>query len=109
MARRAGAIAPPDDWQAAPSAATFKGTTRAAPSKGVRRMAASFARTTESARRAFDVPSWVMLCEASTAEAAAAAKDVVRAELARHRIDAPGVGAVYALEICRLAANASVG
>ena len=38
MARRAGAIAPPDDWQAAPSAATFKGTTRAAPSKGVRRM-----------------------------------------------------------------------
>ena len=72
-------------------------------------MAASFARTTESARRAFDVPSWVMLCEASTAEAAAAAKDVVRAELARHRIDAPGVGAVYALEICRLAANASVG
>jgi NitT/TauT family transport system permease protein len=38
MARRAGAIAPPDDWQAAPSAASFKGTTRAAPSKGVRRM-----------------------------------------------------------------------
>jgi len=38
MARRAGAIAPPDDWQAAPSAATFKGTARAAPSKGVRRM-----------------------------------------------------------------------
>jgi NitT/TauT family transport system permease protein len=38
MARRAGAIAPPDDWQAAPSAASFKGTPRAATSKSVRRV-----------------------------------------------------------------------
>ena len=38
MARRAGAIAPPDDWQAAPSRASFKGTTRVAPSRGVRRL-----------------------------------------------------------------------
>ena len=72
-------------------------------------MAASLARTTESARRAFDVPPWVALCEASTAEAAAAAKDVVCDELGRHGIEAPGGGAVYALEICRLAADASLG
>ena len=38
MARRAGAIAPPDDWQAAPSAASFKGRPRAPASKGVRRI-----------------------------------------------------------------------
>ena len=38
MARRAGAIAPPDDWQAAPSAASFTGSPRAASSKSMRRM-----------------------------------------------------------------------
>ena len=38
MARRAGAIAPPDDWQAAPSAASFKGTTGVGRSKSVRRL-----------------------------------------------------------------------
>ena len=38
MARRAGAIAPPDDWQAAPSAASFKGTTQVARSKSMRRL-----------------------------------------------------------------------
>ena len=38
MARRAGAIAPPDDWQAAPSAASFTGTTEVARSKSVRRL-----------------------------------------------------------------------
>ena len=72
-------------------------------------MAASFARTTESARRAFGVPPWVILCEASTAEAAIAAKEVVREELARHKIDVPRDGTVYALEICRLATHASFG
>jgi hypothetical protein len=72
-------------------------------------MTASFARTTESERRAFDVPPWVALCEASTAEAIAVAADIVRGELARYGIDAPGDGAVYALEICRLAARQSVG
>ena len=38
MARRAGAIAPPDDWQAAPSAASFTGSPRAATSKSMRRV-----------------------------------------------------------------------
>jgi len=38
MARRAGAIAPPDDWQAAPSAASFTGRPRAASSKSMRRV-----------------------------------------------------------------------
>ena len=70
-------------------------------------MTASFARTTESKGRAFDVPPWAVLCEASTAEAAAAAMSVIREQLARHRIDMPGDGGVYALEICRLAANVS--
>ena len=38
MARRAGAIAPPDNWQAAPSAASFTGSQRAASSKSMRRV-----------------------------------------------------------------------
>ncbi|HTI46661.1 MAG TPA: ABC transporter permease [Casimicrobiaceae bacterium] len=38
MTRRAGAIAPPDDWQAAPSAASFTRSPRAASSKSMRRM-----------------------------------------------------------------------
>ena len=72
-------------------------------------MAASHVRTTESARRTFEVPPWVVLCEASLPEAAAAANDILREELTRHGIDAPGDGAVYALEICRLAAQVSLG
>ena len=38
MARRAGAFAPPDNWQAAPSAASFTGSQRAASSKSMRRV-----------------------------------------------------------------------
>jgi NitT/TauT family transport system permease protein len=38
MAKRAGAIAPPDNWQAAPSAASFTGSQRAASSKSMRRV-----------------------------------------------------------------------
>jgi len=71
-------------------------------------MAASFTRTTESERRAFDVPPWTALVEASTAEAAAAAMGVVGDELARQRIDAPVDGTVYALEVCRLSVNESL-
>jgi hypothetical protein len=70
-------------------------------------MTASFARTTESKGRAFDVPPWTVLCEASTAEAAAAVMNAVQEELAPHGIDVHEGGAVYALEICRLAANES--
>ncbi|HKU84861.1 MAG TPA: hypothetical protein VJV77_00820 [Casimicrobiaceae bacterium] len=72
-------------------------------------MTASFARTTESKGRAFDVPPWAVLCEASTAEAAAAAMIVIQDELARHGMEAPGGGAVYALEICRLATHEQPG
>jgi NitT/TauT family transport system permease protein len=38
MTRRAGAFAPPDDWQAAPSAASFTRSPRAASSKSMRRV-----------------------------------------------------------------------
>ena len=68
--------------------------------------AASFVDTAESSTRAFDVPSWVLLCEASHHAAA---------EHARNIIDGPemhdiGVAirpdaAIYALEICRLATD----
>ncbi|WP_250479609.1 MULTISPECIES: hypothetical protein [unclassified Caballeronia] len=64
---------------------------------------ASFLDTEESRTRAFDVPAWIVLVEASTEEAA---------ERAREFIDAPQLhdaglrprrdAAVYALEICRL-------
>ncbi|SAK97789.1 hypothetical protein AWB76_07456 [Caballeronia temeraria] len=67
---------------------------------------ASFLDTEESRTRAFDVPAWIVLVEASTEEAA---------ERAREWIDAPQLrdaglrprpdAAVYALEICRLGAS----
>jgi hypothetical protein len=63
----------------------------------------SYIDTAESNTRAFDVPSWVLLCEASRASAAASA----RAMIEGRAFDELGVGvrddaAVYALEICRL-------
>jgi len=64
---------------------------------------ASFTDTAESRTRAFDVPSWVVLIESSTPEAAERVRsslegpEVQRLAL-RFRPDA----AVYALEICRL-------
>lgn len=64
---------------------------------------ASFVNTAESSTRTFDVPSWVVLCEATHAEAAAKAwtcigDESLRALGATVRADA----AVYALEISRL-------
>ena len=63
---------------------------------------ASYVRTAESSTRKFDVPSWVLLCEATFAEAA---------ERARRLFDGPELrdlgasvrndAATYALEICR--------
>ena len=65
--------------------------------------AASFVNTKESSNRAIDVPSWVVLCEATGAAAAAKARaqldiDALRALGVTWRDDA----AIYALEICLL-------
>lgn len=64
--------------------------------------AASFTRTAESSTRAFDVPSWIVLAEASRPESAEEVPTLVTSALADL-----GVGvrdaAVYTLEICRLA------
>jgi hypothetical protein len=73
---------------------------------------ASYLKTTESSTRAFDVPSWVVLCESSTQAAAEAAKaDIEGTEFARLGIEVREDFAAYALEICRLskAAGKTVG
>ena len=64
---------------------------------------ASFVNTAESSTRQFDVPSWVLLCEATNPGAA----EQARALLAGPDLQALGIvvrndAAVYALEICRL-------
>ena len=64
---------------------------------------ASYVNTAESSTRTFDVPAWVVLCEASTAAAAEAAKaEIEGTEFARLGVEVRGDWAVYALEICRL-------
>ena len=65
---------------------------------------ASYLNTAESSTRTFDVPSWVVLCEAGLADAAADARALIDArEFARLGVHVRGDAAVYALEICRLA------
>jgi hypothetical protein len=65
--------------------------------------AASYINTAESATRTFDVPSWVILVEATTHAAAEAAKEViVGAELSALGVAVRPDVAVYALEICRM-------
>jgi hypothetical protein len=64
---------------------------------------ASHVDTAESSTRQFDVPAWVVLCEASNAQAAEAAVETLdRREFARLSIDVRSDAAVYALETCRL-------
>ena len=64
---------------------------------------ASYVKTAESSTRTFDVPAWVVLCEASTAAAAEAAKtEIDGTELTRLGVEVRKDWAVYALEICRL-------
>ena len=64
---------------------------------------ASYVNTAESSTRRFDVPAWVVLCEASTAAAADAARaDIEPAELERLGVDVRADSTVYGLEICRL-------
>ena len=65
---------------------------------------ASYVATAESSTRAFDVPSWVVLCEATFAPAAEKARDVLTgSELDQLGVEVRSDAAVYALEICRLA------
>ena len=64
---------------------------------------ASYVNTAESSTREFDVPAWVLLCEASQADAATHARTVIEHD----RFSELGIRvrddfAVYALEICRL-------
>ncbi len=66
--------------------------------------AASHVDTAESSTRAFDVPSWVLLCEATHAAAAQRAREVIDGpEFSRLGVVVRPDVAVYALEICRLA------
>jgi hypothetical protein len=64
---------------------------------------ASYVNTAESSTRAFDVPAWVLLCEASRPAAAEQARALIEGEeFARLGVEVRGDAAVYALEICAL-------
>ncbi|MGE5103401.1 MAG: hypothetical protein ACM3NZ_01555 [Betaproteobacteria bacterium] len=68
---------------------------------------ASYVNTAESSTRAFDVPAWVLLCEASTPDAAERARDLLTTNgFDRLGVDVRADAAVYALEICRIASDA---
>jgi len=68
---------------------------------------ASHVSTAESSTRAFDVPAWVLLYEASTPRAADKARDALDGqEFARLGVEVRSDAAVYALEICRLSSAA---
>ena len=63
---------------------------------------ASFVRTAESSTRKFDVPSWVLLCEATFAEAAERARRLFESpDLRRLGVEVRSDAGTYALEICR--------
>jgi hypothetical protein len=69
---------------------------------------ASRVNTAESAKRAFDVPSWVVLVEATLAASAEAARALIEGpELAALAATVRPDAAVYALEICRLSQPAT--
>jgi hypothetical protein len=65
--------------------------------------AASQAKTAESSTRKFDVPSWVLLCEATNLNAAEKAKAMVEGPEFQRLGVICGDAAAYSLEICRLA------
>jgi hypothetical protein len=68
--------------------------------------AASYVNTAESSTRAFDVPAWVLLCEASTAAAGERARDAIETREWRSLgVTVRSDAAVYALEICRISAK----
>ena len=63
---------------------------------------ASYVRTAESSTRKFDVPSWVLLCEATFAEAAERTRRLLDgSELRNLGVSVRSDAATYALEICR--------
>ncbi len=65
---------------------------------------ASHLNTAESQTRTFDVPSWVLLVEASTHDAAVSAQRLINdCDLQGLGVSVRGDAAIYALEICRLA------
>lgn len=68
---------------------------------------ASFLRTAESSTREFDVPSWVLLAEASTVGAAERVRALIEGpELKMRGVIVRTDAVTYSLEICRLAAPA---
>lgn len=69
---------------------------------------ASYLNTAESSTRTFDVPAWVVLCEASLPDAASARELIEAREFARLGVQVRGDAALYALEICRIAPSAIV-
>jgi hypothetical protein len=67
---------------------------------------ASYVNTAESSTRDFDVPAWVVLCEASTPGAADQAREAIDDHvLMRMDVEVRKDAAVYALEICRLSVS----
>jgi hypothetical protein len=69
----------------------------------------SLLNTAESSTRAFDVPAWVLLVEASSADAALQAhRQIEAADLRGIGVSVRSDWAVYALEICRLAQPAQL-
>ena len=65
---------------------------------------ASHLRTAESNTREFDVPSWVLLAEATTVRAAEQVRALIDGpELQRLGVIVRSDAAIYSLEICRLA------
>jgi hypothetical protein len=70
---------------------------------------ASHLRTAESNTREFDVPSWVLLAEATTVRAAEQVRALIDGpELQRLGVVVRSDAAIYSLEICRLASPPSV-
>ena len=65
---------------------------------------ASHVDTAESSTRAFDVPAWILLCEATLPSAADEAKRIFKGpEFAGLGVEVRADAATYALELCRLA------
>lgn len=63
---------------------------------------ASYVKTAESSTREFDVPAWVLLCEASAPAAAQDARQSISVEFGRLGVEVRNDAAVYTLELCRL-------
>lgn len=69
---------------------------------------ASYADTAESKTREFDVPSWVLLAEATRPDAAQRVRTLIETpEMQRLGVVVRDDAAIYTLEICRLASPAT--